>query len=691
LDKARAVGGIHADRCCDDTQVRISVVVPTYRRTESLKSCLDAIASQETAPAEVIIVIREDDWASRNLVLEHSAPTSCVEVNRAGVIAAMNAGVDASSGEVIALTDDDARPRPDWLTRLRNTYVADPGIAAVGGRDFVFHEGVLEDGRALEVGIVDWLGRVAGNHHLGVGSARDVDVLKGVNLSVRGQVLRELRFDERLIGVGTEHHWELALCLSLRRRGLRVVYDPAIAVDHHPQPRIEGTRQLDEAPIHVRNATHNATLALLEYLPPSRRALYLAWAIGIGMGNSPGVAHALHRWVSHGDLELPLLKAAVTGRIAAVRTLLRSRRPRGGRIPDPAAQDTILALGHSEGAVKRIEQLLAGAPGVRILGAPPGRRGMSFAARAILSAPQATVYLVDLGMSTTVAAILGRMRGKRVILDTGDAVYALARSLGDRGPIGTLLVGAGEQLALRSADQVVVRGSQHAALVPRPAIHIPDLAPTNVERVPAEQLRRELNLDGEFVIGLVGSIILSTRLGVSYGWDLVEAIGALPRGTSALIVGDGSGLSALRLRADQLGVADRCRFVGRIPLERVDTYISAMDAAISTQTNDVVGRVRTTAKLPLYLACGCPVLASHVGEAARLLGPVGWTLPYAGVLDRSYPIRLAEASERWRGDPAGATDRQTTALRIARESFDPGTMRKRLLNVLGVDHQHRQA
>jgi glycosyltransferase involved in cell wall biosynthesis len=112
-----------------------------------------------------------------------------------------------------------------------------------------------------------------------------------------------------------------------------------------------------------------------------------------------------------------------------------------------------------------------------------------------------------------------------------------------------------------------------------------------------------------------------------------------------------------------------------------------MDAAISTQTNDMVGRVRTTAKLPLYLACGCPVLASHVGEAARLLGPVGWTLPYEGDMDRNYPARLAEASERWRRDPAGAAGRRATALRIARESFDPETMRMRLWTVLGIDNR----
>src|SRR3954451_1836814 len=101
-----------------------------------------------------------------------------------------------------------------------------------------------------------------------------------------------------------------------------------------------------------------------------------------------------------------------------------------------------------------------------------------------------------------------------------------------------------------------------------------------------------------------------------------------------------------------------------------------MKMAISTQSNDLAGQVRTTAKLPLYLACGCPVIATDVGEAAALLGPHGWTLPYAGVVDRSYPPRLAAAIEAWRGDPEGEPERRQLALRLARE-FDAGLMRAR--------------
>ena len=127
---------------------------------------------------------------------------------------------------------------------------------------------------------------------------------------------------------------------------------------------------------------------------------------------------------------------------------------------------------------------------------------------------------------------------------------------------------------------------------------------------------------------------------------------------------------------------DRCRFVGRVPADEAHLYASAMNAAISTQTNDVVGRVRTTGKLPLYLACGCPVIASDVGEAAILLGPHGWTLSYGGVVDESYPARLAALIEDWRSDPAGEAERRRIARQIFEAEFDAEEMRERLRGVI---------
>jgi glycosyltransferase involved in cell wall biosynthesis len=307
---------------------------------------------------------------------------------------------------------------------------------------------------------------------------------------------------------------------------------------------------------------------------------------------------------------------------------------------------------------------------------------MIVAARLVAKSHARIVYLVDVGMSTTTAAVVARLLRKSVIVDTGDAAFAIARSVGGRSLVGLALVGAGEEITYRCAQHVVVRGREHLPMVPRSATHIPDLPPADAKPVPATALRQALAIDNSFVVGIVGSIVRAPRLGITYGWDIIEALALTTAEVSALIVGDGTGLEQLEARAEELGVASRCRFIGAVHSTKVFEYVSAMDVGISTQSNDVVGRVRTTGKLPLYLACGCPVLASHVGAAAELLGPLGWTLPYDGVVDVSYPARLAAAIDAWSADTCGQEQRRVAALNLAREAFDADVMRERLAKVL---------
>jgi GT2 family glycosyltransferase/glycosyltransferase involved in cell wall biosynthesis len=673
--------------------MRVSVVIPTYRRPEALGRCLDALAHQSRGPEEIIVVARREDTASQECASERDQSIRFVPIDvpigKPGFVAALNAGIDASHGEIVCLTDDDAEPHSDWIARILATFESDPSIGAVGGRDWVYHGNRLEGGQATAVGTVSWWGRVIGKHHLGVGDPRDVAVLKGVNLSVRGELARQIGFDTRLRGRTTEHHSELGLCLRLLRMGFRIVYDPAIAVDHRPQPRLDEAREF--SPRQAHDAAYNETLALLEHLSRTGRLAHLLWTTCVGTRTTPGFAQAARSRLRREDHQLQHLAGNLKGRALAIWTHLSSR---GGRTPgrnrpwtssENGSADTlrVLAIAHSPSAGARAQQLLEEIPHTQIL--EPSRSSRSTAPSAawsVLRSRAKVLYLVDVGKTTVPAAVIGRLTRKRVIVDTGDATFALARSLGDRSRFGLAVVGAGEQLALRSAHEIVVRGRAHSAHVPRPSTHIPDLAPPGAAPAETHELRAALALQDAYVVGLVGSLILSPRLRISYGWDLIEALPRTDSSVLALIVGDGSGLEVLRQRAITLGVFDRCRFVGRVPAERISEYVSAMDVAISTQTNDLVGQVRTTAKLPLYLACGCPVLASHVGEAALLLGPLGWTLPYEGVLDRSYPARLADAIETWRLDPDGQAARRQAALALAASAFDPQVMRDGIAQVL---------
>jgi glycosyltransferase involved in cell wall biosynthesis len=330
----------------------------------------------------------------------------------------------------------------------------------------------------------------------------------------------------------------------------------------------------------------------------------------------------------------------------------------------------VLVLAHSPYGLARGRQLLGSRPDTVIAGPGLGVDGPRDAARLVLGVRPRCVYLADVGKITAAGWTAARAIRARVAVDTGDAAYALARSTGSHTGLGAVGVWAGERTLLHHSDLVVVRAPEHRPLLPlsRRVVVAPDLAPSGCRPGDAAAAKRERRLTGRYVVGLVGSIKYARRLDLAYGWDLLEALALLPEQVRGLVVGDGDGLEWLQAKAIALNVADRVTFAGRIAPSEVAATVAAMDVAISTQSNDRVGMVRTTGKLPLYLASGCPVIASHVGPAARILGPEGWTLRYDGVVDRTYPQRLAARVHEWSRDGLTAR-RKARAVELYAQHF----------------------
>jgi glycosyltransferase involved in cell wall biosynthesis len=266
--------------------------------------------------------------------------------------------------------------------------------------------------------------------------------------------------------------------------------------------------------------------------------------------------------------------------------------------------------------------------------------------RSIVRLRARTLYVFDMSFAGVVAGIAHRtfFRSK-LIIDTGDAIYELAKSMG-RGPIGLLLTKLLQWASFRFANLIVTRGSFHAELLTQRglnAVCIPDGVDL-VQFTPRENphLREQLGLNQNLVVGLIGSSIWSEPLQMCYGWELVEVINVLrDKPVMGLLIGDGSGLPKLRAKCKEYGIEDKVLFLGRLPFDQLPDYLTVFDICLSTQTNDLVGQVRTTGKLPLYLACDRCVLASKVGEAKNIL-PDEMLLEFDGSQDAHYPAQLAE-------------------------------------------------
>lgn len=109
----------------------VSVVIPTSRGGSDLERCLGSLADQLDSASEVIVV----DNASPGpppAVLQRRFPGLTVVRNdeNLGFVGASNQGIEASSGEMILLLNDDTELEPGALAALTDTLRRNPRWAA---------------------------------------------------------------------------------------------------------------------------------------------------------------------------------------------------------------------------------------------------------------------------------------------------------------------------------------------------------------------------------------------------------------------------------------------------------------------------------------------------------------------------------------------------------------------------------
>ncbi len=273
--------------------LKISVIIPTYDRTEALKDCLEGIIQQVCLPNEIIIIGRTNDAKTKAIARKLSKLDQKIKfgwVKNGGQVGAINLGLKMASSEIIAITDDDAVPHNNWLSMIKSAFENDPNLGGYGGRDLVYENGKLahREIRCI-VGNINWFGRTIGNHHCGSGAAREVDFFKGVNMSFRKKALPVSGFDKRLQGEFAQTNNDLNICLKIKKRGWKLIYDPNLLVDHFPGKRAGINTRNSDNPSEIFNDSFNLSLSLFEYLPIVKKIIYLLYIFLVGTTHDPGL------------------------------------------------------------------------------------------------------------------------------------------------------------------------------------------------------------------------------------------------------------------------------------------------------------------------------------------------------------------------------------------------------------------
>ena len=105
-----------------------SIVIPTYKDTLSLLSCLRCLLHQSFDPSMYEIRVINNDPSIRfdhfKTVIKNACEDSNVSVyvhteTKRGSYAARNCGVSNARGAIVAFTDSDCLPSKHWLTNSK--------------------------------------------------------------------------------------------------------------------------------------------------------------------------------------------------------------------------------------------------------------------------------------------------------------------------------------------------------------------------------------------------------------------------------------------------------------------------------------------------------------------------------------------------------------------------------------------
>ena len=119
--------------------LRLSVVIPTFRRPELLCRCLEAVFAQTLDPHAFEVIVVDDGHSDDTQAVVDAFKARIGPVVRClrprhgrGPAVARNAGWRAAYAKVIAFTVDDTLPAPDWLEQGERALA--PELVAVCGR-----------------------------------------------------------------------------------------------------------------------------------------------------------------------------------------------------------------------------------------------------------------------------------------------------------------------------------------------------------------------------------------------------------------------------------------------------------------------------------------------------------------------------------------------------------------------------
>jgi glycosyltransferase involved in cell wall biosynthesis len=241
---------------------RISVVICTRNRAPYLPEALRALERIRTSIPWELVVVDNGSTDETAAILGTFAQSGTVQARvlpepMAGLSRARNTGWRAARGDIVAFTDDDCYPEPDYIDRIDAAF-QDASIAYIGGcidlHDPADRPITILTGRSKRL--------------IPARTIVEPGEIQGANMAARRSVLETVGGFDETLGAGTPFPAEdVEFVCQASFAGLVGAYDPGPVVRHHHRRQTDmAVRALQAGYARGRGAYH-----LKCFLDPARR------------------------------------------------------------------------------------------------------------------------------------------------------------------------------------------------------------------------------------------------------------------------------------------------------------------------------------------------------------------------------------------------------------------------------------
>ncbi len=212
--------------------MKVSIIIPVFNNLFYTKQCIDYIFKHTNQKIFEIIVVDNGSTDGTDQFLKDNSSKIKFILNKKnlGFARACNIGAKFASSNFLIFLNNDTIPLKNWLPPLIETLELNDKIGICGAKLLYPDDTIQHAGIVWKNDFPEHIYRGKPRDFKYANEIREYDMVTGACFAIKKNLFFELNgFDEQYVN-GCE---DIDLCLKVRRKGLKVIYNPLSELYHY--------------------------------------------------------------------------------------------------------------------------------------------------------------------------------------------------------------------------------------------------------------------------------------------------------------------------------------------------------------------------------------------------------------------------------------------------------------------------